>query len=435
MRPREVQPSKARSPMLVRPSGRLVSAREVQLAKAQWSMLVRPSAEEGVVADAGEAVGQAGQRKGDAAPEGVAADAGQAVGEAGQREGGAAPEGVVADAGEACRQGDRDERRAVHEGVAWELSLAFWHRRVPLRVDGEERVLLLLLLLLPLRPLLFRSAYPSAAAAVAAHNVDQVGPEARAPHRLERSAGHTLTGLAQEPLRHRHEAHVLHHGKQLGLGPLGGLPPPHAPLEDGLLTLGHQPVLLHQRQHLRSRRQLRRQLLEAAQRRLHRGLLERRQREDIGEPPHVERVGRRDARPDRVGARLLERVDHQARGRLEHLGQQALLDLTFALVDEGQQRLERLRRMPSSAWVASAASRMPDSKRFRKYFELEASATRCALNSTPSAETAKSVSLLSRQRPASEGWYGTPPLNVSVGTAVTGGEDDVVTVLTTMLRC
>eukprot|EP00964_Phaeocystis_antarctica_P126361 scaffold90061_cov66-Phaeocystis_antarctica.AAC.27 len=197
--------------------------------------------------------------------------------------------------------------------------------------------------------------------ASAAHNVDQSGPEARARHHL-RAANcgqhciqeHILrfrrvhrrprtNGLAQEPLRHRREAHVLHHRKQLGLGTLGSLPPPLDPLEDGFLALGHQPVLLYQRQHLRARRQLRRQLLEAAQRRLHRGLLERRQREDIGEPPHVERVGRSEPRPDRLGARLLKRVDHQARGCLEDLGQQALVDLTFALVDEGQQHLECLR--------------------------------------------------------------------------------------------
>eukprot|EP00964_Phaeocystis_antarctica_P052714 scaffold30885_cov69-Phaeocystis_antarctica.AAC.1 len=44
-----------------------------------------------------------------------------------------------------------------------------------------------------------------------------------------------------------------------------------------------------------------------------------------------------------MSARLLERVDHEARGCLEHLGQQALVDLTFALVDEGQQRLQCLR--------------------------------------------------------------------------------------------
>ena len=80
--------------MLVRPSDRLVNAREVQPQKAQLPMLVRL----------------------------------------------------------AGRQGDRDERRAVHEGVLWELRLAFWHRRVPLCVDGKERTLLLpLLLLLPFR--------------------------------------------------------------------------------------------------------------------------------------------------------------------------------------------------------------------------------------------------------------------------------------------
>ena len=81
--------------------------------------------------------------------------------------------------------------------------------------------------------------------------------------------------------------------------------------------------------------------------------------------------------------------------------------------------------MPSRAWVASAASRMPDSKRFRKYFEHDASATRWALNSTPSAQTAKSVSRSSRQRPASNGWCGTPPCSVSLGTAVAAGcEED-----------
>eukprot|EP00964_Phaeocystis_antarctica_P111510 scaffold75862_cov71-Phaeocystis_antarctica.AAC.1 len=159
--------------------------------------------------------------------------------------------------------------------------------------------------------------------------------EEQVPRFCRVQRGPRAHGLAQEPCRHRRKAHVLHHGKQLGLGPLGSLPPPHAPLEDGLLALGHQPVLLHQRHHLHARRQLRRQLLEAAQRHLHRGLLEHRQREGIGEPPHVERVGRREPRADRVSARVLECVDHQARGRLEHLGQQALVDLTFALVDEG----------------------------------------------------------------------------------------------------
>eukprot|EP00964_Phaeocystis_antarctica_P067650 scaffold40941_cov50-Phaeocystis_antarctica.AAC.1 len=78
-------------------------------------------------------------------------------------------------------------------------------------------------------------------------------------------------------------------------------------------------------------------------------------------------------------------------------------------------------RMPSSAWVAFAASRMPDSKRLRKYFELEASATRWALNSTPSAQTAKSVSRSSRQSPASEGWCGTPPCSVSLGAVAAAG--------------
>eukprot|EP00964_Phaeocystis_antarctica_P011545 scaffold6389_cov75-Phaeocystis_antarctica.AAC.8 len=200
-----------------------------------------------------------------------------------------------------------------------------------------------------LRVVQLQSAELSTVLVAAARKVNQAGPKAQAWHHLRAvdcgQHGHwpRNNSLAQEPLRHHREAHVLHHRKQLGLGPLGGLPPPLDPQEDGLLALGHQPVLLHQRQYLRARWQLRRQLLEAAQRRLHRGLLERRQREDVGEAPHVERVGRREPRPDRVGARVLERVDHQARGCLEHLGQQALVDLTFALVDEGQQRLERLR--------------------------------------------------------------------------------------------
>eukprot|EP00964_Phaeocystis_antarctica_P061298 scaffold36620_cov67-Phaeocystis_antarctica.AAC.4 len=89
-------------------------------------------------------------------------------------------------------------------------------------------------------------------------------------------------------------------------------------------------------------------------------------------------------------------------------------------------------RMPSSAWVASDASRMPDSKRFRKYFELEASATRWAMKSTPSAQRAKSVSRSSRQRPASEGWCGTPPLSVSlVAAALAGCEEDEALVAAT----
>eukprot|EP00964_Phaeocystis_antarctica_P100580 scaffold66177_cov68-Phaeocystis_antarctica.AAC.2 len=82
--------------------------------------------------------------------------------------------------------------------------------------------------------------------------------------------------------------------------------------------------------------------------------------------------------------------------------------------------------MPWSAWVASAASRMPDSKRFKKYPEHDASATRWALNSTPSAQTAKSVSRSPRQRATREEWCGTPPLSVSLGAAVAagGGEED-----------
>jgi len=58
------------------------------------------------------------------------------------------------------------------------------------------------------------------------------------------------------------------------------------------------------------------------------------------------------------------------------------------------------------------------------YFELEARATRWALKSTPSALTAKSVSRSSRQRPASEGWCGTPPCSVSFGAAVSAGDKE-----------
>ena len=70
------------------------------------------------------------------------------------------------------------------------------------------------------------------------------------------------------------------------------------------------------------------------------------------------------------------------------------------------------------------ASRMPDSKSFRKYPEHDASATRWALNSTPSALTAKLVSRSSRQRATSEAWCGTPPLSVSLGAAPAGWEED-----------
>eukprot|EP00964_Phaeocystis_antarctica_P033349 scaffold18932_cov65-Phaeocystis_antarctica.AAC.11 len=96
-----------------------------------------------------------------------------------------------------------------------------------------------------------------AALASAAHNVDQAGPEAQARHRLHDAdcehhciEKHVLRfrraqrrprthGPAQESLHHHREAHVPHHRKQLGLGPLAGLPPPLDPLEDGLLALGH----------------------------------------------------------------------------------------------------------------------------------------------------------------------------------------------------
>eukprot|EP00964_Phaeocystis_antarctica_P015437 scaffold8531_cov62-Phaeocystis_antarctica.AAC.10 len=144
-----------------------------------------------------------------------------------------------------------------------------------------------------------------------AHQVDPARPEAQAPQRLHttddgrhRLGQHPLPcrgeqrrprsdGVANEALRHRRKAHVLQDRHQLGLGPLGGLGPPHDPPEHRLLVLGHQHLLLHQRQHLRARGQLRRQLLKAAQRRRHGGLLERRQGEGLGDPPHLEGVVRR----------------------------------------------------------------------------------------------------------------------------------------------
>ena len=49
---------------------------------------------------------------------------------------------------------------------------------------------------------------------------------------------------------------------------------------------------------------------------------------------------------------------------------------------------------------------------------LEASTMRCALHSTPSAQTAMSVRRESRQSEASFGWCGSPPLSVSLGGAV-----------------
>eukprot|EP00964_Phaeocystis_antarctica_P048666 scaffold28188_cov66-Phaeocystis_antarctica.AAC.4 len=73
---------------------------------------------------------------------------------------------------------------------------------------------------------------------------------------------------------------------------------------------------------------------------------------------------------------------------------------------------------------------MPDSKRFRKYPEPDASTTRCALNSTPSAQTEKSVSRSSCQRATSEEWCRTPSLSVSLGAAPAGGEEDEASVAT-----
>eukprot|EP00964_Phaeocystis_antarctica_P048532 scaffold28101_cov67-Phaeocystis_antarctica.AAC.1 len=190
-----------------------------------------------------------------------------------------------------------------------------------------------------------RAELSLSSSAVPAHQVDPARPEAQAPQRLQSTDGHHC--LEQHALPFDREqrwpcsnADVLHDRHQLGLGPLGSLPPTHDPLEDGLFVLGHQHLLLHQRQHLRARGQLRRQLLEAAKRRLHRCLLESRQGEDVGEPPHVEGIGGRELGGHHGGARRLEWVDHQPCRRVEHLGQLALLDLAGALVQESQHRLE-----------------------------------------------------------------------------------------------
>eukprot|EP00964_Phaeocystis_antarctica_P111670 scaffold75982_cov65-Phaeocystis_antarctica.AAC.15 len=191
-----------------------------------------------------------------------------------------------------------------------------------------------------------------------AHQVDPARPAAQARQwlqatddRRQRHMQHPLPfrgqqrrprsdRVANESLLHRRKAHVLQHRHQLGLGPLGGLPPPHDPPEYRLLVLGHQHLLLHQRQHLRARGQLRRQLLEAIKRRRHGGLLERRQGEGLGDPPHLERVLGRQLGGHHRRARGLERLDHQPCRCVQHLGQLALLDLAGALVHEGQQRLE-----------------------------------------------------------------------------------------------
>ena len=60
---------------------------------------------------------------------------------------------------------------------------------------------------------------------------------------------------------------------------------------------------------------------------------------------------------------------------------------------------------------------MPESKRLRKYPELEASTIRWALHSTPSAQTTMSVKRASRQSEASFEWCGSPPLSLSLGAA------------------
>ena len=74
---------------------------------------------------------------------------------------------------------------------------------------------------------------------------------------------------------------------------------PPRPTGRQLLAPRHQPVLLHQRHHLRARRHLRAapEPRSAASRRL----LQRRRREGVDEPPCVERVGRREARSDCAG--------------------------------------------------------------------------------------------------------------------------------------
>eukprot|EP00964_Phaeocystis_antarctica_P143148 scaffold108639_cov56-Phaeocystis_antarctica.AAC.2 len=82
------------------------------------------------------------------------------------------------------------------------------------------------------------------------------------------------------------------------------------------------------------------QLLEAAKRRLHGGLLESRQGEGLGDPPHLERVVGRELGGHHSRARRLKRLDHQPCRRVQQLGQLALLDLAGALVQKGQHRLE-----------------------------------------------------------------------------------------------
>ena len=63
-------------------------------------------------------------------------------------------------------------------------------------------------------------------------------------------------------------------------------------------------------------------------------------RAGVGEPLHVERVGRRAAHRSHRARR--PRSSTTSRADAQHLGQLALVDLALALVDEGQQQLERL---------------------------------------------------------------------------------------------
>ena len=83
------------------------------------------------------------------------------------------------------------------------------------------------------------------------------------------SQGRTATFTKRASIAARRKCFIA--ASSGGLGQPGGLPTRQLPRS----SLGHQAVLLHQRQHLRAGRRLRLQRLEAAQRRLHRDLLER----------------------------------------------------------------------------------------------------------------------------------------------------------------
>ena len=103
----------------------------------------------------------------------------------------------------------------------------------------------------------------------------------------------------------------------------------------------------------------------------------------------------------------------------------ALVDMTFALVDEGQQHLERL---GADALERVGGVRRVAHARLEEVEEVlrargEGHPVGLELDAL-SAEGEVGEPRLSRQRPASAGWCGTPPCSVSLVAAVAGCEED-----------